>query len=194
MDKKQYSKEAQWFLRNLQKLQDDFAENVGGQIVTTDKEGELVTVMSGQRRVCGLIMATKKGKEECEKAYKTALSLIKKQREAIFMDCHAGYASLWVPIKVKGEIVGSITGCGGRYDRGENNDELREKFSKYANKLGIKDKDDFLKAAIEEINPVTEEQMRRRANRLSKLVSILAEETALGEVFKTGEVKRIDED
>ena len=58
MPEKKLSEEAQWFLRSLQKLQDDFAESVGGQIVTTDKEGNLVTKMSGAQRVCKLIMAT----------------------------------------------------------------------------------------------------------------------------------------
>jgi len=52
MPNKNISEEAQWFLRNLQKLQDDFAESVGAQIVTTDKNGDLVTKMSGQMKVC----------------------------------------------------------------------------------------------------------------------------------------------
>jgi len=184
MPKKNLTEEAQWFLRNLQKFQDDFAESVGAQIVTTDKGGNLVTEMSGAQRVCKLIMGTEKGKEKCGEAYKTALSLVKTMKEPAFMDCYAGYASLWVPIKVRGEIVGSITGCGGRYDRGESNEELREKFSKLADELGIKEKEEFLKAAVDEISPVTEEEMKKRAERLAKLVSILAEETALREVFR----------
>ncbi|MDI6883478.1 MAG: PocR ligand-binding domain-containing protein, partial [Patescibacteria group bacterium] len=179
------SEEAQWFLRNLQKLQDDFAESVGAQIVTTDKRGELVTKMSGTQRVCKLIMATEGGKKKCEECYKMALSLVRTQKEPAFMDCYAGYASLWVPIKVKGEIVGSITGCGGRYDRGESQEELREKYSKLADELGIEDKEDFLKAAVDEVrNPITEVEMKKRAERLSKLVGILVEETALSEVFR----------
>ena len=116
---KTFSEEAQWFLRNVQKLQDDFAESVGGQIVMTDKEGNLITQMSGAQRVCKLIMATKEGKKKCDECYKTALSLVKTRKEPVFMDCWAGFASLWVPIKIGDEIVGSITGCGGRYNRGE---------------------------------------------------------------------------
>jgi ligand-binding sensor protein len=183
MPNKNLSEEAQWFLRNLQKLQDDFAESVGGQIVTTDKEGNLVTKMSGTQRVCKIIMGTEKGKEKCSQAYKTALSLVRTMKESAFMDCYAGYASLWVPIKVKGEIVGSITGCGGRFDRRESREELREKYLRLADELGIKDKEDFLKAAVDEISPVAEEEMKKRAERLAKLVGILAEETALSEVF-----------
>ena len=183
MPNKKFSEETQWFLRNLQKIQDDFAESVGGQIVTTDREGDLVTKMSGQQRVCQIIQKTEKGKAGCQKAYHTALSLVRTMKEPAFMDCYAGYASLWVPIKVNGEIVGSFTGCGGRYDRGESKKELREKFSKLADELGVGDKEDFLKAAVDEISPVAEEEMKKRAERLSKLVGILAEETALGEVF-----------
>jgi ligand-binding sensor protein len=182
---KTLSEEAQWFLRNLQKLQDDFAENIGGQIVTTDKEGNLITQMSGAQRVCKLIMATEKGKAKCGEAYKTALSLVRTMKEPAFMDCHAGFASLWVPIKIKGEIVGSITGCGGRYDRKETKEKLIEKYSKLAEELGIEDKEDFLKAAIDEIKIlITEDEMEKRSGRLAKLVAILAEETALGEVFR----------
>jgi ligand-binding sensor protein len=90
----EFSKEAQWFARNLQVIQDDFAGSVGGQIVTTDKNGDLVTKMSGAQRVCKLIMGTEKGKERCSQAYKTAISLVKSMKESAFMDCHAGYASL----------------------------------------------------------------------------------------------------
>ena len=183
MVEKQFSEEAKWFLNNLQLIQNDFAESVGGQIVTTDKDGNLVTKMSGAQRVCKLIMDTEGGKEKCGEAYKTALSLVKSMKEPAFMDCHAGYASLWVPVKIKGEIVGSITGCGGRYDRGESDGELREKYSKLADGLGIADKEDFLKAAVDEISPVSEEEMKERSGRLAKLVGVLAEETALKEVF-----------
>lgn len=183
MPEKEFSEEVKWFLRSLQLIQDEFAESVGGQIVTTDKDGNLVTKMSGAQRVCKLIMDTEEGKKKCGEAYKTALSLVKSMKEAAFMDCHAGYASLWVPVKVKGEIVGSITGCGGRYDRGESEEKLREKFSKLADEIGIEDKEDFLKAAVDEISPVSEEEMRKRAERLAKLVGVLAEETALKEVF-----------
>ena len=184
MPEKKISEETQWFLRNLQKLQDDFAESVGGQIVTTDREGNLVTKMSGAQRVCQLIRATEKGAEKCGGGYKTALCLVRTQKEPAFMDCYAGYASLWVPIKVKGEIVGSITGCGGRYDRGESQEELRGKYLRLADELGIRDKKDFLVAAVDEVKyPISEEEMKKRAERLSKLVGILAEETALSEVF-----------
>jgi len=184
MPNKNISEEAQWFLRNLQKLQDDFAESVGAQIVTTDKNGDLITKMSGQMKVCSdFIQKTEKGKKGCTDTYHTALGLVKTMKEAAFMDCFAGYAALWVPVKINGEIVGSITGCGGRFDRGENREELEKKFTKLANDLGIEMDEEYLKEAIDEVKVVTEEEMRKRAERLAKLVGILAEETALGESF-----------
>ena len=184
MEEKNYSEEAQWFLRNLQRLQNDFAESIGAQIVTTDKNGELLTKMSGQQKICQIIQGTEKGKQGCQSAYQTALSLVKSMKEPAFMDCPAGLASLWVPIEVKGEIVGSITGCGGRYDHGESEQELRERFAVKANELGINEenKEDFLNA-LSEVKVITEEEMRKRAERLARLVGILAEETALSEVF-----------
>ncbi len=185
MPEKQLSEEAQWFLRNLQKLQDDFAESIGAQIVTTDVNGDLVTKMSGQMKVCrDFIQKTEKGKKSCTDTYHTALGLVKKMKEPAFMDCFAGYASLWVPIKTReGKIVGSITGCGGRFDRGESREELIERFTKLANDLGITPDENYLKAAIDDVTTVTEEEMKKRAERLSKLVGILTEETALSEAF-----------
>jgi len=189
MDKNKLGEESQWFLKNLQRLQDNFADAVGAQIVTTDSEGGLITEMSGQQRACQIIQKTEKGKEECTNCYKTAVSLVKDKKEPIFMDCHAGFASLWVPIKTReGRIVGSITGCGGRYDRGEDREEVKEKFNKLADDIGLTDKvhdrDDFLKDAVDEVNLITEEEMEKRATRLAKLVGILAEETALKEAFR----------
>ncbi len=184
MEKKELSEEAKWCLRGIQLLQDDFASAVGAQIVMTDKEGNLITKMSGQQRVCQLIMGTEEGKKECEICYNSALNLVRTQKEPLFVECWAGFASLWVPITVEGEVVGSITGCGGRFSEGKKEEDLREYYLKLAEKLKIENKEDFLKAAIEEITPVTKEEMKKRAEMLAKLVSILIKETALKEVFK----------
>jgi len=185
MPNKTLSGEAEWFLKSLQTLQDDFAESVGAQIVTTDKEGNLITKMSGQMKVCSdFIQKTDKGKKACTDTYHTAVGLVKTMKEPAFMDCFAGYASLWVPIKTKeGEIVGSITGCGGRFDRGEGKKEIEKKFTKLANDLGIEVNKKYLKEAIDNVKVVTEEEMKKRAERLAKLVGVLAEETALSEAF-----------
>lgn len=84
--------------------------------------------------------------------------------------------------------MGSITGCGGKYDRGEDKEELEEKFNELADKIGltqdVHDREDFLKAAIDEVNVISAQEMELRAVRLAKLVGILAEETALKEAFQ----------
>jgi len=185
MPNKTLSGEAEWFLKSLQTLQDDFAESVGAQIVTTDKEGNLITKMSGQMKVCSdFIQKTDKGKKACTDTFHTAVGLVKTMKEPAFMDCFAGYASLWVPIKTKeGEIVGSITGCGGRFDRGEGKEEIEKKFTKLANDLEVEVNEKYLKEAIDNVKVVTEEEMKKRAKRLAKLVGVLAEETALSEAF-----------
>ncbi len=188
MEEKQISEEARWFLKNLQDIQDNFADSIGAQIVTTDKNGDLITKMSGQQRICQIIQKTDKGRKGCTDAYHIAVGLVKKMKEPAFMDCHAGLASLWVPIKTRsGEIVGSITGCGGRYDRGEQREQIEKKFLKLYDNLGItkemSSRDDFLKA-LDEVKVITEAEMKKRAERLAKLVGILAEETALKEAFE----------
>ncbi len=188
MSEKKISEEAKWFLNNIQKLQDDFAEAIGAQIVITDRDGGLLTKMSGQQRACQIIQKTKKGRENCTKCYKDTLASVRNLEKPNFLNCWSGIASLSVPIKTKdGRIVGGISGCGGRHDRGESREELREKFSKLADEIGITqevhDREDFLKAAVDEIKVITIEEVRKRAERLAKLVAILAEETALKEAF-----------
>lgn len=178
------SEEAGWFLKKMQGLQDNFASAVGGQIVMTDEDGNLITEMSGAQEVCQMIKDTEKGAEKCQESYDNALSLVKEKEEPIFMDCWAGFASLWVPIKIEGKVVGSITGCGGRYDKGETREELVERYSEVAEDLGIEENDEFIRAAIDEISPVTKEEMERRAGRLAKLIGILAEQTSLSEAFE----------
>jgi len=44
-----------------------------------------------------------------------------------------------------------------------------------------------LKAAINEISPVTETEIRKRTERLAKLVGILTERNGLEEVSKVGD-------
>jgi len=182
---KSLSESAQWFLRDFQKLLNDFANEAGIQIVAIDREGNVITEMTGVQRVCKLILATEDGRIRCRDNYKMALSLVKAKKEPFFIDCYAGFASVWVPIIIRGILIGVIVGCGGRYDRGESQEKLREKFSKLASELGIIDKEDFLKAAIDEVKIANEDEMKKRGERLKKLVEILAEtaQTPLKEVF-----------
>ena len=182
---KSLSESAQWFLRDFQKLLDDFAVEEDVWIVAIDKKENLVTESPGVQRVFKLIMATEEGKIRYRDNYKMAFTLIKTQGKTIFSDDFAGFASAWLPISVRGSLIGLMIISGGRYDRGEIREKLREKYSKLADELGIVDKEDFIKAAIEEVKIVDEEEMEKKAGKLKKLIEVLLEttQTPLKEVF-----------
>ncbi len=183
--KREISETAKWFLNNLQRLQNDFAEVSGVQIVTINLEGDLITERSGGQKVYKLILSTEEGEIRLRDTYKVGISLIRNKKETVFMNCFAGFACVFVPIILKGKLIGAIVSCGGRHERGESKEKLREKFSKLANELGVREKEDFLRAAIDEVEPVTEEELKKRAGKLAKLIEILAETavTPLKEVF-----------
>lgn len=182
---KSLSESAQWFLRDFQELLNNFAKEMEIQVVAIDREGDLITEISGNQRVCKMILSNEEGRVRCKDSFKMALALVKTKKEPIFTDCYAGFASVWIPIVIREAIIGVIIGCGGKQERGESKEKLRERFSKLANELGIIDRENFLKAAIEEVKIVDEEEIQKRAERLRKLVEILAEtaQTPLKEVF-----------
>jgi len=184
-EKKPLSEAAQWFLRDFQRLLDDFAKETGAQIAVVNQGGNLVIEILGPQRVHKLIMASEEGRTRYRDAYKTALSLVRAQKKPIFVEDFAGYACVWVPILIRGKVIGLIVSCGGRYDKGESREKLIEKFSKLADELGVVNKEDFLKAAIDEVKIVTKEDVHKRAERLIKLIEILSEtaRTPLKEVF-----------
>jgi ligand-binding sensor protein len=184
-EEKYLSEAAKWFLRDFEKIIDDFATEEGVRVVVVDKEGSLIIETAGVERICKLINSSEEGRMRYRDNYKMAFSLIKTQGKPIFIDCYAGFAFLAIPITIRGSIVGAIVSCGGRVDRGESREKLVEKFTKLADELDIMDKEDFLKAAIDEVKLVTEEEIKKRAEKLTKLIEILTEtaQTPLKEVF-----------
>lgn len=185
LEKRDFSETAQWFLRDFQTLLDDFAKSEKIQIVVTNKKGDLVTKVSIGQDVCKLIMAIEEGKTRCGDFFKTPLTLIKNQKKPVLLECYAGFASVWMPIIVRGTVVGMIGSCGARYDKGESREDSRKRFSKLADDLGIMDKERFLRLAIDEVKIVTEQEIYKRAEKLNKLLEILAEtaQTPLKEIF-----------
>ncbi len=179
---KQYSKEATRLLKTLQNLQDDFAEIMGAIIVTVDKNGDLVTEMSGLPEACKMIRETEGGLAGCEKDYHAAVSMAGKYGEVALIKCHAGFVALYIPISVDGKLVGAITGCGGLY-RGLGEDELRENYSKIAERYGIADSDEFIRRVLHETKVASEEEIKRRISLISTSIETLVEETPLKEVF-----------
>lgn len=183
--KRELSEAAQWFLDNLQRIQDDLAETIGVQVVIINLEGDFITQRSGGQRVYQLILETEEGGIRSRDTYKIGISLVRNKKEQVFVDDFAGFACVFVPIIMEGKLIGSIVGCGGRQERGESKEKLRKKYSKLADELGIRDREDFLKAAIDEVETVDEEELKKRVEKLAKLVEILAEtaRTPLKEVF-----------
>jgi ligand-binding sensor protein len=181
--KKPLSEAAQWFLEDLQKILNDFSYESGIQVVVTDREGNLVSEVEGVQRACKLILATEEGRIRCQDHFKMPSSLFKTKKEPIFVECYAGFASLWMPIVVRGSVIGAIIGCGKRY--ASKGGDLRKVLSKLAAELGIMDKEDFMKAATDEVVLVTKEEMEKRIKRIKELFNILSTTafTPLKEVF-----------
>ena len=90
-----------------------------------------------------------------------------------------------MPIIVRDSLIGVIVICGGKYDRGESKEKLTEKYSKLTDELAVIGKENFLKMAIDEVSLITEEEIRKRAEKLTGLVEILTEnvQTPLKEIF-----------
>jgi ligand-binding sensor protein len=181
---KNYSEEATRLLETLQSLQDDFAEIMGAIIVTTDRNGDLVTKMSGLPKPCQIIRETEKGLEACNKDYYNAVSLSGKHRDLALIKCHAGFVALYIPIFLKGELVGSITGCGGRFS-GESDEEMGRVYRNLAGELGIIDAEGFVEVVKTDSKVASEEEIKRRISIISTAIETLIEETPLKEVFTT---------
>ena len=179
------SESAQWFLEELQKTLDNFAASKGIQVIVIDREGNLVSKLYGVQRVCKLIIAADEGRIRCLDHFKMALYLMKNEKKPLYMQCYAGFASLWAPVVINGRAIGAVIACGGKYADGENKDQLKKKFSELANQLGIVNKEDFLKAAVEETMVATKEDMESRIEKIKELFDILSKtaHTPLKEVF-----------
>lgn len=184
--RKNLSEAAQWFLQDFQKMLDDFANNLGVQVVVVDREGNLINKTYGVQKACQMIMATEIGEMRCHDHFKSAAFQLENKAEPVFTRCYAGYASLWLPIVIKGSLIGAVVSCGGRHDRGEDRKKLLEKFSKLAVELGVLDRSGFLEAAIDRPLAVTKKEMVQRAEKLRELFEILSRTayTPLKEVFE----------
>jgi len=175
--KKDLSEAAQWFLDDLQNALDTLAESIAVQIFIIAKDGSLVSELKGVQRACKMILAIEDGRIRCQDHFRMALSLIEAKKETVFVECYAGFASLWTPIVINGKFMGAIISCGGRYDKKYGAGEIKEKLSKIADEIGIMPKDDFTKAGGEEVVLVDEKKLKTRAKNLEGLFALLAKST-----------------
>lgn len=179
------SEAANWFLEHLKETLNDFSAREGVQIFILNKEGELVNEISGVQRACKLILSAENGRIRCKDHFKTALSLVKKQKKVIFTECYAGFVSIWTPIIIRDSVVGAVISCGGKYNDGQSREKQEKKLSKLADEIDILQKEDFKKAAIDEVLLFSQEETENRAKRLKELFDILIQtaNTPLKEVF-----------
>ncbi len=185
LKKKDLSEAAQWFLEDFQGLLESFAAEEGVQVTLLDKEGEVIVEIEGPQKICKLIRADTVGRTKCEDGYRMGFTLAKSRQEPILVNCFAGFVSVWLPIMVKGAVIGVIVACGKRSDLEDNREKLIESFSQMSDELGIMDREGFLRAALDEVEIINQKEAELRASKLDKLISILEEtaRTPLKEIF-----------
>jgi ligand-binding sensor protein len=181
---KPLSEAAQIFLRQLNEILGDFKRETGFQVFLLDKEGELISELEGIQPACKIILSTPLGKMRCRDCFKLGFSITKTQKVPLFLECYAGFAIGWIPIIRNESVIGSIIICGGRYERGENEEKLKEKFKHLSRELEILDEKGFVQKAIES-KVINEKEFKNSAERLKKLIDILVEnvQTPIKEVF-----------
>lgn len=182
--RKELSQAAQWFLKDFERIIEDFCLETQSQIALLNKEGELIINFSPKQKICQLIWQTEKGKMRCLDHFKIAFSVAKSERKTFLLECYAGFSSIWMPIIIGESFLGVIVNCGGRIEKGESEVKLKTKFSKLALEIEIFDKEKVIQAALE--TPVTDKQtIENRMESLKKLIEILKEHTLtpLKEVF-----------
>jgi ligand-binding sensor protein len=139
------SEAAQNFLKQLEELFGDFKRISNLQAFLLNKHGELITKLEGVQEICKLILSTEEGRIRCKDCFKMGFLLAKKQKRPVFMECYANFAICFHPIIIAGSLVGTMVVCGGRYDRGETEERLREKYISLIGELEIIDGGYFLK-------------------------------------------------
>ncbi len=179
-----FSEAAKSFFEQFSKILEDFKKETGFQVFLLNKEGKLVTKLEGVQSICKTILSFEEGKTRCKDAFQMGFSLMKRERKPIFLECYAHFAICYLPIIVANSLVGSVIICGGRYDKGESEEELKKRFYNLADELGIFDKESFFQKA-KEVKVITEEDFKKEAEKLMKLIEILTEnvQTPLKEIL-----------
>ncbi len=171
-------------LEVLQKLQDDFAEIIGAAIVVTvNSKGEPILQSMKKPKICEMIMSTERGKRGCEETAKFAISQLGKREEPLIAKCHAGYAAVFVPIKIDGETVGAVAACGGLYEEdAENLERFKEKARKLAEEFGVENVEEFAEEATKH-KIVSESEIRARIEMLLSSIEELSQKMPIKEVL-----------
>ncbi len=182
------SKESQWFLENIQKLQNELAKELRIQLVVLDDQGEPVTEVSSESSIARLLKKSASGKKLYNQAYLRAENLITAHSDPVLIKVFGSLFSFWAPVATAdGTIIGSVVGGGGPFICGQVKAESFEgqltDFYQHSDlkQAGIKEEDvlNALKGT-----PVFEpEIVKRKLAEFGRTVGILTEETELGSFF-----------
>jgi ligand-binding sensor protein len=181
---KPLSEAAQIFLRQFNEILNDFKRGTGFQVFLLNKEGELISELEGIQPACKMILSTPLGKIRCRDCFKLGFLVTKTQRVPLFLECYASFSIGWIPIIRNESVIGSIIICGGRYERGESEEKLKEKFRNLSRELEIIDEEGFVQRVME-TKLTNEKELKNSAERLKKLIEILIEnvQTPIKEIF-----------
>ncbi|MDO8639472.1 MAG: PocR ligand-binding domain-containing protein [bacterium] len=178
MVEKIFSEEAQWFLESVKKINEDFSKQIGMLDVLVDREGKVVFMNNPAMEICKFVQKTKEGARRCGVCYKQAVDdfVSGKIKEPHFLNCHANFAVMICPVLSKGEIVGAVIGCGGVFD-----EESKQKAKQLLSQIeGLNEE---MIESVNVINPISQTVLAQKGQRMTKLVGVLAEETAFNEVL-----------
>ena len=191
------SKESQWFLENIQKLQSGLAKELRIQLVVLDDQGEPVTEMSSESSITRLLKKSASGKKLYNQAYLRAGDLITAHSDPVLIKVFGSLFSFWAPVAAAdGTIIGSVVGGGGPFICGQVKAESFEgqltDFYQHSDlkQAGIKEEDvlNALKGT-----PVFEpEIVKRKLAEFGRTVGILTEETELGLFFGQSAEKKAE--
>jgi ligand-binding sensor protein len=179
MIEEKLSEEAKWFLNSLKRIQEEFAKELGMIMVLVNTKGDSLILTNPVADPCKIIQSVPEGASKCANCYKDAVSAFVsgKIKSPFFLNCHANFAAMVLPVVAEGKVIGAVIGCGGVYEEKD-----KEKVLELIRELNLPM--ERFKAALDVLTPISREELEKRAKRLVKLIEVLSEETAFKEVLE----------
>jgi excisionase family DNA binding protein len=157
----------------VQAIQDVFAEMVNVGAVTIDTQGAPVTEISNCSRFCRLVLASKRGREDCMNFWrKLAATAANGAKEPEFIECHAGLQYACARIAV-GEYPEVAIIAGQFYVRVPARGEQARHLGQLARACGI-NPDKLIKAA-EDIPVLSDEAQPRIGDWLRRVAETFSQ-------------------
>ena len=187
-EEKEAAEEKDWFLKKIEELQDKLAKELRLHLVVLDDKGNPVTEPSQQSTIFRIVRKSPKGKELYNQSFEQAANLITAHSDAVLMKVFDGLASFWAPVATaKGEIIGSVVGGGGPFTaRKVDPEEFEDRIADFYKDLGLESlgvPEEDLQNALKTTPVFLPEVVKRKISEFGRTIGILAEETALGQLF-----------